>query len=120
MTQIFAALRTVVYMIGFVFLWGWLALQARGIAGDVLLPAGARVVGAGLMVVGGTLVLACAAWFAVVGRGTPAPFDPPRSFVPVGPYRWVRNPMYLGALVTLIGFGLWHTSLEEMPERGDR
>jgi len=56
-------------------------------------------------------VLSCVGWFVVAGRGTPAPFDPPRSFVPGGPYRWVRNPMYLGALLVLIGFGLWHASL---------
>jgi protein-S-isoprenylcysteine O-methyltransferase Ste14 len=111
MTQIFAALRALVYATGFVLLWGWLALQVRAIAGDVALPASGRVVGAALMIVGGTLALACVAWFVVVGRGTPAPFDPPRSFVPGGPYRWVRNPMYLGAFAVLIGFGLWHASL---------
>ncbi len=27
-----------------------------------------------------------------------------------GPYRFVRNPMYLGALGMLTGFGLWHRS----------
>ena len=62
------------------------------------------------MIGGGLLVLSCVGWFVVVGRGTPAPFDPPRSFVPGGPYRWVRNPMYLGALLVLVGFGLWHAS----------
>ncbi|HEX4602327.1 MAG TPA: isoprenylcysteine carboxylmethyltransferase family protein [Gemmatimonadales bacterium] len=111
MNQIFAAARTLVYMTGFVLLWGWLALQVRSIAGDVALPASVRLVGAVLMVLGGMLVLTCAAWFVVAGRGTPAPFDPPRAFVPSGPYRWVRNPMYLGALGMLIGFGLWQASL---------
>jgi protein-S-isoprenylcysteine O-methyltransferase Ste14 len=24
---------------------------------------------------------------------------------------WVRNPLYLGALLVLVGFGLWHASL---------
>ena len=28
--------------------------------------------------------------FALVGRGTPAPFDAPREFVAAGPYRWVQ------------------------------
>ena len=111
MTEIFAALRALVYGTGFVFVWGWLALQARSLAGDVTLPPSGRVVGAVLMVVGGALVLVCVAWFVVAGRGTPAPFDPPRAFVPGGPYRWVRNPMNLGALAILIGFGLWHASL---------
>ena len=30
------------------------------------------------------------------GRGTLAPWDPPREFVIVGPYRHVRNPMIIG------------------------
>jgi protein-S-isoprenylcysteine O-methyltransferase Ste14 len=111
MIRIFAAVRALVYATGFVFLWGWLALQARSIAGGLGLPAGSRVAGTVLMVLGGILVLCCVAWFVVAGRGTPAPFDPPRLFVARGPYRWVRNPMYLGALLVLVGFGLWHTSL---------
>ena len=111
MTQLFAAARALAYMTGFVLVWGWLALQVRSIDSAWALPGGTRAVGTALMVLGGVLVLCCAAWFVVVGRGTPAPFDAPRAFVPGGPYRWVRNPMYLGALLVLIGFGLWHTSL---------
>lgn len=111
MSRILVAIRAALYMAGFVFLWGWLALQVRPVGQEWLLPEVAGVVGLILMVLGGTLVVTCAAWFVLVGRGTPAPFDAPRSFVPQGPYRWVRNPMYLGAFVLLAGFGLWHRSL---------
>ncbi len=76
-----------------------------------MLPAAGRVPGAVLIVLGGSVVLACVAMFVVAGRGTPAPFDPPRALVPRGPYRWARNPMYLGALAVLVGFGLWRASL---------
>jgi protein-S-isoprenylcysteine O-methyltransferase Ste14 len=111
MTELLGALRSLVYMTGFLFLWGWLALLVRSIGRGWVLPQESRAVGIVLMIVGGLVVLSCVGWFVVAGRGTPAPFDPPRSFVPGGPYRWVRNPMYLGALVVLIGFGFWNASL---------
>jgi hypothetical protein len=53
--------------------------------------------------VGFALYLACLWLFATVGRGTPGPWDAPRRFVAVGPYRWVRNPIYLAALLVVIG-----------------
>jgi len=45
----------------------------------------------------------CLWLFATVGRGTPGPWDAPRHFVAVGPYRWVRNPMYLAVFLVLVG-----------------
>jgi len=109
--RFFAALRSLVYAAGFVSLWGWLALVVRDGFERGQLEAGWRPAGAALMVAGGLVVLWCFAAFAFVGRGTPAPFDAPRRLVPVGPYRWVRNPMYLGSFIVLAGFGLWHRSL---------
>jgi protein-S-isoprenylcysteine O-methyltransferase Ste14 len=44
--------------------------------------------------------------FAAFGRGTPAPFDPPRKLVVRGLYRYTRNPMYLGILTLLAGWAL--------------
>ena len=52
----------------------------------------------------------CILSFAVIGRGTPAPFDPPRRLVVRGPYRYVRNPMYLGAGLALAGAALFYQS----------
>ena len=49
------------------------------------------------------LYLWCLWLFATVGRGTPGPWDAPRRLVVVGPYRWVRNPIYLGALLVVTG-----------------
>ena len=44
---------------------------------------------------GTALYSVCLATFLHAGQGTPAPVDPPTSLVAVGPYRYVRNPMYL-------------------------
>ncbi len=49
--------------------------------------------------------------FVVVGQGTPAPFDPPQRLVWQGPYRIVRNPMYLGAGLAVAGAALFYQSL---------
>jgi protein-S-isoprenylcysteine O-methyltransferase Ste14 len=111
MSRLAAALRSLVYATGFVLAWGWLALQLEPLTADSPLPPWSRVPGAALMIAGGALVLACVGWFVVAGRGTPAPFDAPRAFVPGGPYRWTRNPMYVGGLTLLAGFGLWNRSL---------
>jgi protein-S-isoprenylcysteine O-methyltransferase Ste14 len=62
-------------------------------------------------VAGWALALWCILTFALIGRGTPAPFDPPRKLVIQGPYRYVRNPMYLGAALTLCGAALFYRSL---------
>jgi protein-S-isoprenylcysteine O-methyltransferase Ste14 len=59
-----------------------------------------------VMAVGGTLAFACIVTFVARGEGTPAPFDPPRKFVAAGPYKFVRKPMYIGAFMVLLGFGL--------------
>jgi protein-S-isoprenylcysteine O-methyltransferase Ste14 len=64
-----------------------------------------------LVLAGAALALWCVLTFARVGRGTPAPFDPPRRLVVSGPYRWMRNPMYLGAALALGGAALFYGSL---------
>ena len=56
----------------------------------------------------GGMILLWSFWnFLIEGRGTPAPIDPPRELVAVGFYRYVRNPMYFGVLLILIGHFLW-------------
>ena len=56
------------------------------------------------------LALSCVLTFAFIGKGTPAPFDPPRRLVVQGPYRIVRNPMYMGAGMALGGAALFYRS----------
>ena len=75
------------------------AIEVQQVAGMVIGAAGAAV----------------ALWyiftFASIGRGTPAPFDPPRRLVIQGPYRFVRNPMYIGAGLALGSAALFYESL---------
>jgi protein-S-isoprenylcysteine O-methyltransferase Ste14 len=106
-------LRAVVYMTAFLLFFAWLALRVRAFDRllQVTLPDGVEIPGIVLMVAGGVLALACAGTFIVRGKGTPAPFDAPREFVAVGPYRYVRNPMYVGGLGLLAGFGLYERSI---------
>jgi protein-S-isoprenylcysteine O-methyltransferase Ste14 len=60
---------------------------------------------------GAVIALWCIFTFAFVGKGTPAPFDPPHRLVTGGPYRFLRNPMYVGATIALTGASVYYESL---------
>ena len=70
-----------------------------------------QVAGMLLGACGAAFALTCVLTFARVGKGTPAPFDPPRRLVDRGPYRLVRNPMYVGAGLALLGAALFYQSV---------
>jgi protein-S-isoprenylcysteine O-methyltransferase Ste14 len=70
-----------------------------------------RVAGLALSAVGGAVALWCVLAFAVLGKGTPLPLDPPRRLVVRGPYGFVRNPMSLGAFAALAGAAIHYESL---------
>lgn len=40
--------------------------------------------------------------FFIEGEGSPAPWCPPTKFMVTGPYRYMRNPMATGIILTLI------------------
>lgn len=70
-----------------------------------------------LQALGGLLTLSgalgyffCAKDFAVSGRGTPAPIDPPKALIAQGLYRFLRNPMYASVLLVLFGESLFFAS----------
>jgi protein-S-isoprenylcysteine O-methyltransferase Ste14 len=60
-------------------------------------------IGLVMLALGAALMLWGWAEFATRGRGTPAPVDPPRRLVVRGPYRYVRNPLYVAAVLVLLG-----------------
>jgi len=69
-----------------------------------------HLLGAPLQLAGTAILLWCVRDFAVRGRGTLAPVDPPKELVAEGLYRWVRNPMYVGVVTVLLGHALWFGS----------
>ena len=116
LVRLFAALRTIFYAVGFAVLWWWVVLLARPLDQRIpfQIPQWLRIPGMIIAVVGGGIALTCAFTFAFVGRGTPAPFDAPREFVWAGPYRFVRNPMYVGAFAVIVGLGLAMNSVSAL------
>jgi protein-S-isoprenylcysteine O-methyltransferase Ste14 len=106
-------LKSIIYVPLFILLFRWIALSVRVLDSKIggALPGWTKLPGISFMIVGGILVLFCVAVFIIRGKGTPAVFDPPKKFVAVGPYAYVRNPMYIGGFILLVGFGLYLTSL---------
>jgi protein-S-isoprenylcysteine O-methyltransferase Ste14 len=66
-------------------------------------PAPLRILGVVLIAAGLALLLECFGRFALLGRGTPAPLAPPERLVVTGPYRRVRNPMYVAVVAMILG-----------------
>ena len=98
--RLFALLRSLIFGTLFISLWTWFV--PRWIAGGPLEPQ-LGVASVVLMIAGAAIMLRCIFDFGWRGLGTPAPFDPPRRLVVSGLYRWVRNPMYLGMGIFLVG-----------------
>lgn len=65
-----------------------------------------QIAGLLLIVVGMVLFASTLRRFATEGKGTLAPWDPPRELVVHGPYRYVRNPMISGVLIVILGEAL--------------
>ncbi len=64
-----------------------------------------------LWLIGAGIILWCFADFTFKGHGTPNPIDPPKELVTTGPYRYVRNPIYVGTLIIIMGYFLWFKSI---------
>jgi len=113
MRVLFVLARAVTYSVLFiglflVFLPGRI-LSSTGIVQPVALGAW-QVAGILVGASGAAIAVMCILTFVFAGRGTPAPFDPPRRLVADGPYRIVRNPMYVGAALALGGAALFYQS----------
>jgi len=59
--------------------------------------------GALITLVGAAVYFRCAWEFAVRGLGTPAPIAPTKFLVTTALHRYVRNPMYIGVAMVIVG-----------------
>lgn len=66
--------------------------------------------GVAVALAGFLIYLWCVGGFAVIGKGTPAPIDPPKELVSLGLYSYSRNPMYIGVLSVILGEAVYYES----------
>jgi protein-S-isoprenylcysteine O-methyltransferase Ste14 len=69
----------------------------------ILLPV---IFGSLLIISGIYLLVITNNLFHVIGKGTLAPWNPPKLLVIIGPYKYIRNPMIGSVLLILLGEAL--------------
>jgi protein-S-isoprenylcysteine O-methyltransferase Ste14 len=72
-----------------------------------------RLLGLAITLTGAVVLLHAFARFVTEGAGTPAPVAPTERLVIGGAYRYVRNPMYVAVVSTIVGQALllWRPDL---------
>lgn len=82
-----------IYFFGYNIGWGF-----EGFMSGLIVVLGVLIAVCGLLLLAVTIKL-----FAARGKGTLAPWDPPRKLVVDGPYRYTRNPMISAVILVLFG-----------------
>ena len=81
-------------------------VQRMAIPLSLKVAAGIRLaVGVLILVCGTSLVISARIWFTRT-RQSPIPWKPTPELILQGPYRFTRNPMYVGVTLFVIGLGL--------------
>ncbi len=110
------AIKTLLYMGSmhgfFTYYFPWqLASHDPGVVNTDIV----RWLGIPLWLTGTLLILYCSIVIIRRGLGTPAHLDPPKTLLVTGPYRYLRNPIYLGSLLIQLGTILWFGSTLLLP-----
>jgi len=103
-----ATLQVIAFAAFLLFLLPAIALDASGSEGlrQLARPAWQLSAIAQVVAVPAVIGLTAVQEFVTRGGGTPVPFDPPRRLVTSGIYSYIRNPMQLSAVVTLVLLGI--------------
>lgn len=70
------------------------------------------IIGIFLIILGSLFVICTNKSFLKIGRGTLAPWDPPKKLVVTDLYKYVRNPMISGVLMIILGESLIFASIQ--------
>lgn len=98
------ALKTLIFTVLVPGVLGFYLPFRLGSESEGTMPLGDwRYVGWIPIAIGAAIYFWCAWDFTFTGKGTPAPIDPPKTLVVRGPYKYVRNPMYIGVLTLVLG-----------------
>lgn len=62
-----------------------------------------KILGTIFILFGASLFIYCSRLFLILGKGTPAPVEPPKKLVMEDLYRYSRNPIYIGYFMILLG-----------------
>ena len=114
MRQLIVVLKTLFMAACALVVFGTITLQLRKLDhfAPMSLPSWMRFAGVVLMAAGALLGGGCFGLFASGGALSPGPtFPDPEVFISRGPYNFVRNPMGLGGLTVLLGWGLYKLSV---------
>jgi protein-S-isoprenylcysteine O-methyltransferase Ste14 len=105
-SRIAVVIWTILRVAAVVLFVGWAVLHLRVLdrAFGVRLAEWLKPVGIVVLSVGGVVVLLC-------GGMPSTPRIIPTEFVVLGPFRYVRNPMSLGAVTMMLGLGLFCRSI---------
>jgi protein-S-isoprenylcysteine O-methyltransferase Ste14 len=106
MSRTAVVIWTIVRVAAAVFFVGWAVLHLRVLDGviGVTLPQWVKPAGMLLLLIGGIIVLLCGQMLSTRGIV-------PTEFVVRGLFRYVRNPMSLGALTMMLGLALFCRSI---------